>query len=172
MSIRASKVAVKCHCTDGLIQITPAGAVIIQRADQEIAGWLCPTCRCFGTNADPAMVQLLKIAGARRGPSGVFADYCDRCDIPFLTSPAEILLYLSDDETGASMQRRDCPICGRTSLERIPDTRATTLALIGVRTVGDVLDLVPDEADALTDPSVDLHQLLALALGTDAPHHD
>jgi hypothetical protein len=174
--MRASKVAVECHCSAGVtVQIAPA-AVVIRPGDSSTpdkAAWLCPKCNCPGSTTNEALVTLLRLAGARYGVSGtVHADLCRVCEQTFLIAPADVLIYLGDTEDAPSMRRRDCPVCGHVGLDRVSDARAVALAWLGVRQVDDVLDLVPEDADALTDSTVDLHAELALALATPAPDGD
>lgn len=178
MTLRASKVSVDCHCSpDSRVQIVPAAAIVRPKDDEHpapIAAWLCPGCGCAGGSSEPAMVTLLQLAGARpiEKVTAAFRHPCPSCNVVSLVDRAEIVMHLGHTENDVSMRRIDCPVCARVSIEVIPDTLAISYSYLGVRTVTDALDLVPEEADALTDPSVDLHELLLVALATQAPSGD
>jgi hypothetical protein len=177
VSLRASKVAVTCHCNSNKVQINPAAAVVRPvTTDQPIptAAWLCPECGCPGGTREVAMVTLLQMAGARAVDyiGAVMRHACPTCETASLVHLSSVVLFLANYQGGSSMRRVDCPVCGHVAINEVEVMQGVGLALIGVRVVADVLDLVPEEADALSDSSVDLHELLTVALAADAPIGD
>lgn len=173
MPLRASKVALECvSCGD--VQINPRTAVAmpVPRTTLRAALWCCPCCLGVEQNALPAVVTVLCLAGARQldEATRVTAERCGGCGTSYISTPAESVLYLPPRGTGdPAMHRTDCPVCDHAQIGAVSDVTAAALGCAGTRLVSDALDLVPDEADALTDSTVDLHELLAAALAVPAP---
>jgi ribosomal protein S27AE len=146
----------------------PAGACVIvysAEAGGWLARWVCPHCSHLGGGTGQ-LVDILKLAGARTvGPDvNVRASRCEHCRYVVLADHTDTLVCLGRFGA-ASMQRWDCPACERVNLSDLWPSSAHLLIFYGARQVVDALDLVPEEVDALGDPSVDLHDLLGIPSG-------